>query len=696
MNTVNLLLEIGVEEVPAGFLPDAFKQLRTLAEKFLTESAVTFSDINTFATPRRLALIITGVNPSQEGRTRELLGPPVKVAYDDTGAPAKAAIAFAASNGIPVEKLEVRTKGKGQYVCAVIEEPGVAVREIIGAMFVKIISALTFPKMMRWGDQDIRFVRPIQWLTALYDNEPVVFEFAGVKSSDKTYGHRFLSLGEIPCNDVSGYIELLRINYVIVDQTERKAMIKAQLTDIAAQNGAFLYEDEALLDTVTYLVEYPVAVTAEFSAERFLTLPPELLISVMRDHQKYFALTDKNGKLINKFVVISNTVADNAAVVRAGAERVIKARLDDAKFYYETDLKLPLIDLLSKLSGIMHHEAIGTMHHKINRMYPLAAALADKLANNKPPGVADPFPDKTVIERAVKLSKTDLLTGMVREFPELQGITGTRLAAINGEHSEVSKALSEQYLPAFYGDNIPQSVTGIILSLTDKIDNIVSFFSAGLIPSGSEDPYALRRQALGIISILLKTGYRVSLNEIFTDALRLNNFDASLVTAIEGFFRQRIEVLLTTTMGYSYDTVSAAIKDFFTVPVIYLINKLDALKGFKNSDGYEEFLQAIKRVYNIIPEGFAGLTGSLKFELEEEKSLYIALNEIKDTIEEPVSDGNYKAAVEEIKKLKTPINLFFEKVLVMDKDENKKNNRLSLLLEIRNLFLKIADFTKLQ
>ncbi|MBF0520977.1 MAG: glycine--tRNA ligase subunit beta, partial [Nitrospirae bacterium] len=608
MDTVDLLLETGVEEVPAGFLPVALKQLKALAEKSLTEAAIAFSDINTYATPRRLTLIVTGVNPHQEGRTRELLGPPVKVAYGETGVPTKAAIAFAASNGIPVEKLEVRTKGKGQYVCAVIEEPGVAVKEIIGTIFIKIISALTFTKMMRWGDLDTRFVRPVQWLTALYGNEPVVFDFAGIRSSDKTYGHRFLSQGEIPCNGVSGYIELLRKNFVIVDQNERKEMIKTQLTDIAAQNGAFLHEDQSLLDTVTYLVEYPVAVIAEFSAERFLTLPPELLVSVMRDHQKYFALTDKDGKLINKFVVISNTTNDNAAVVRAGAERVIKARLDDAKFYYETDLKTPLIDLSNKLIGIVHHESIGTMYQKTNRMYPFATSLADKLANNKPPGVADPFPDNAVIERAVKLSKTDLLTGMVREFPELQGITGTRLAALNGEHTEVSKALSEQYLPRFYGDEIPQTVTGIILSLSDKIDNIVSFFSAKLIPSGSEDPYALRRQGLGIIAILLKTEYRISLKEIFTDAIRLNNFDASLVKVIEGFFRQRIEALLTTTMGYSYDTVSAAVEDFFAIPVIYLINKLDALKDFKTLDGYEEFLHAIKRVYNIIPVGFEGLT----------------------------------------------------------------------------------------
>ncbi len=696
MNTVDLLLETGTEEIPAGFFPDALKLLKALAEKSLAEASVTFSNINTFATPRRLALVVEGVNPQQKGCTKELMGPPVKVAYEETGTPTKAAIAFAASSNIPVEKLEIRTKGKGRYVCAVIEEPGRPVREIIGGVFLKIISGLTFPKMMRWGSLDTRFARAIQWITALYSDEPVVFEFAGIKSSNKTNGHRFLSQGEISCKGVSDYKELLRQHYVIVDQTQRRAIIEAQLADIAAQNSAFLHEDKALLDTVTFLVEYPVAVTGEFSAERFLMLPPELLVTVMRDHQKYFALEDKDGKLINKFVVISNTVLENADTVRAGAQRVIKARLDDAKFYYEADLKTPLIDLLSKLSGIVHHESVGTMHHKINRMLLIASYLSDKLAKSRPESSTEIFPEKAVVERAVKLAKTDLLTGMVREFPELQGITGARLATVNGEDAEVAKALYEQYLPHFYGDEIPETAAGTILSLSDKVDNIISFFSAGLVPSGSEDPYALRRQALAIISILLKKGYSVSLKEIFIEALKLNKFDTSLVTVVEVFFRQRVEALLAVTMGYRHDVVSAALKDFFAIPVLSLINKLETLKEFKTSEGYEEFLMAIKRVYNIIPDGFEGGVTPGLMELDEERSLFKALSEVQGTIDESVLCGNYPAAVEGMKKLKGPINLFFDKVLVMDKDEAKRNNRLSLLSEIKKVFLKIADFSKLQ
>ena len=682
----SLLLEIGTEEIPSRFLPAAISDMKNIAAKIFDEYRIEYNDIKVFATPRRIALIMNGVASAQKDMTKEIFGPSKKVAYDENGNSTKAATGFANSLGIKVSDLRTKLKGKGEYIVAVIEEKGVETREVLPEVFKKIILSLHFPKSMRWGDGNLLFVRPIRWILAMAGQETVTIEIDGIKSSNMTRGHRFLSPASFQIKEISSYINLLENNSVIIDQEKRKSIIRKGITSLFENSDMQPVFDEGLLDTVSFIVEFPVPVLCSF-AEDYLKLPAELLITVMKDHQKYFAVRDSNGNLASNFIVISNTKPENSETVRTGAERVIKARFDDAKFYFSEDKELPLIDRVDSLKSVTFHDELGSLLGKTERIISVAAFLSERLLLS--------IKDKAV--RAARLSKTDLITGVVREFPELQGTMGKYYALHNGEDAEVAAAIQEQYLPQNFGGMLPQTDTGAILSLSDKIDNVASFFSIGLIPTGSEDPFALRRQAMGIASIILDRGYQITVREIFDSALKnLPNIKspADTLRNIIVFMEQRIEFILSS-MGYSQDLIKSVLSLSSTHPLRTINIRIEAVKLFRDEKVFPDFLLAIKRVNNITPKTPMPPVRDDLLIQEEEKNLYASLLRLKEECAAFLEKENFHEGLKIFSEITVPINNFFDKVLVMDKNEEVKTNRLSLLKEIWTTASMFADFSKL-
>lgn len=685
--TFSLLLEIGTEEIPARFLPGAIQGLKENAAIFLKETYIDFSEIQTYATPRRLSLIATGLPGMQEARVKEIFGPPKKLAFDKDGRPTKAAIGFAQSQGVSVESLTIKSKDKGEYVVAVIEEKGIPVKDLLPEVFKRLVLSIRFPKTMRWGNGSMRFARPIHWLLALFGNDVVHFEIDGIKSSNMTRGHRFLSPGSFKVEGISTYKDSLKNKSVILDHDERKQIILDGIRRLSGQAGGMPVEDEELIETVNFLVEYPVPVLCSFLKD-YLKLPKELLITVMKDHQKYFAIEDNEGKLTNNFIVISNTKGDNAETVRIGAERVIKARFEDARFYFEEDTRKPLHERIEDLKKVTFHDRLGSLYEKTKRIASIAEFFAERLLPS----------EKDKLSRAAWLSKTDLITGNVREFPELQGIMGKYYAIHDREDSEVAKALEEQYLPVHSGGKLPQTEIGALLSIADKIDNIATFFSIGLIPTGSEDPFALRRQALGIIAIILDKGYDISIKDLIDKALEnLSNTKdfAEAKKNILQFFEQRFEPVFSD-QGYSTDLIYSILPLSLDLQLKDIQERLNALQKFKELAEYDNFLLAIKRVNNIIPKAeILELKTELLIE-ESEKKLKESLDSVRSGLTELLQGRKYYDAIQLLSSLNDPINQFFDRVLVMDKRDEIKQNRLALLKEIWITAYQIADFAKLK
>ena len=681
----SLLLEIGTEEIPARFIPPALSMLKGNTESIFEEYSIGFSDMKTYATPRRLALLVKGIPPMQKDRVKEIYGPAKKAAFDEHGTPTRAAVGFAQSQGIGVNDLVVRNKEKGEYVVAVIHHKGAPVIDLLPEALKKIILSLNFPKSMRWGNGDLRFVRPIHWITALLDGTTIAFEIDGVKSANITKGHRFLSPGSFVVKEIPSYVNLLENNYVIADIEERKRRIVEGIESLAVSVQGRALRDEELITTVTNLVEYPVPVLCEFPPD-YLGLPKELLTTVMKDHQKYFALKNDHGELKNYFVVISNTKDENAETIKKGAERVIKARFEDARFYYEEDIKKTLHSRIQDLKRVAFHDKLGSFYDKTRRVVTLASFLSETLLPHL----------RQIIERAAWLCKTDLITGVVREFPELQGLIGKYYAAHDGEEHEVAEAIMQQYLPSHSGGRLPESDVGALLSLSDKIDNIVSFFAVDLIPTGSEDPFALRRQALAVIAILMEKRYPATLRELISKAEE-NVLDRrpSLPDEVFRFFAQRIEPLFSS-QHYESDAIQSVIPLMDNVPISEMKERMDALKKFTSDAEYTPFLLAMKRIHNIVPKtDVPALTPELLLE-EQEKSLCGELQNVKSTFDGLFRNKQFYDALKRLSTLTGTINNFFDKVLVMDKREEIKLNRFALLQEIAKMTSLIADFSKLK
>ncbi len=682
----DLLFEIGTEEIPSGYMAAALKDLEAVACRLFEDQRIAFSGVRTLGTPRRLTLHIERLEETQGDLVREVVGPPKAVAFDQEGHPTKAAVGFARAHGIPVEKLQAKTLDRGDYVVAVIHERGARLQELLPAILPRIVSSLSFPKFMRWGQGTFRFVRPIRWLLALYAGRVVSFEIDGVKSEGKTHGHRFLSRGQIRVRSFQDYIEKLEERYVIVDQARRRELVVKLAEEAAAKVGGKPVLDEELVETVTYLVEHPNVVCGSFESE-YLSLPRDVIMTPMRKHQRYFPVVDDDGKLLPYFVAISNMMTKDMDVIRAGNERVLRARLKDADFFFKEDRRTPLPERVPQLKGIIFQERLGTMFDKVGRLQELVGFMAEKVA---PQLVHD-------AQRAALLCKADLVTTVVKEFPNLQGVMGREYARLSGEAPVVAQAIEEHYLPRFAGDRLPESAIGAIVGLADRIDSICGCFGIGLIPSGSEDPYALRRLGQGVVQILLSTGIDLPLSQPVAKGLEL--FGGRLTRPRERARQEVIEFLaarlqaILTERGATGDLVDAVL----SVDVERVADagkRAEALAKFRQEADFGELTVAFKRVINILPKDFSKAVDPSRFVTSAERALHGEAANLRTETEHLVRAGDYFRALQRIAAIRPIVDMFFEEVLVMVDDRDLQENRLAILNEVADLFSGIADFSK--
>lgn len=680
----DLLFEIGAEEIPAGFMPNILGQLKQLAETKLNDAHLPFESIATYGTPRRLALIVKGLADTSAEISERHKGPSASIAYDADGNATKAAVGFARGKGLDVADLVV----EDGYIYAETKTAGVPAKDIVTDMLPQLITGLSFPKSMHWGNLDAKFVRPVRWLVALLDEEVIPVEFATVKSGNVTRGHRFLGADEITIKNAASYVDTLKENFVMVDQDARRELISKQLHDIAASKNASIVWDDDLLEEINYLVEWPTALCGGFE-ESYLALPDAAIITPMKDHQRYFPLVDQDGKLLPMFLTVRNGSDHSIEVVQAGNERVLRARLDDAKFFFNEDRKKPLIDRQDGLTKIVFQEGLGNLADKTERLLKLGRVFGEECGLHEDAAV--------VLERATELAKTDLTTGMVTEFTELQGVMGKEYALLDGESPEVAEAIFEQYLPRFAGDVLPQTEAGKVLSIIDKVDNIVATFSRGLIPTGSQDPYALRRQTIGILNILLGSEWNISLRPIFKASMELLNVPAEkqdeLLGQIEEFFTLRLKnIFLDREVPHHVIDLLLSNNELSVADAEGLVNALLANRIDENV----ELVQAYTRMYNLVKDmEYTGVNSDLLKE-DAEKELFEAASKASEASLAAWEAGDYAAVVAVPATLVPTINQFFEDVMVMDKDEAIKANRLQLVRLAYSVMAIIGDISALK
>ena len=710
-----LLFEIGTEEIPAKFMPGILKQLKELAAAKMQELRIPFEDITVYGTPRRMAFIADGVAETQADVVVEAKGPSVKSAYV-SGAPSKAAQGFARGQGVDVKDLVVRDN----YVYAVKHLAGQPVVELLPGLLMDILTSLSFPKTMRWADYEFRFVRPIRWMVALFGDQIIPVEICGVKSGKFSMGHRFMQQslkaaaesqgllsaalskvgnkvysalagvkGAVEIPSAGDYKKVMYDNFVMVDQDERRALILQQIKDLAAQNGGEAEINEDLLEEVNYLVEWPTALCGKFE-EKFLSLPKECIITPMREHQRYFPVLDEDGNLLNKFITVRNGGSEHLDIVTHGNERVLRARLSDAEFFFNEDRATKLEDRLEKLKTVSFQEGLGNMYDKSERLVKMAEML--RFAINTPV-------DEEELRRCALLCKTDLVTGMVIEFTELQGVMGREYALLDGEKPEVATGIFEHYLPRFAGDALPATTIGRIVGIGDKLDNICATFSRGLAPTGSQDPYALRRQALGVINILLDANYHISLAKIIAGTLYLLDIKpeetGKLVPQIMEFFKQRLRNLLMD-QGIRYDVIDAVFADKRNDDMVDLAVRCKALADYVEAGNAEPLVQVSVRVSNLCKkiEKEVAISGAL-FKDESENKLHEVVAAVSKEIIPEIVLYDYAAVLKAGEKVIEPVNTFFDNVMVMDEDENVKNNRLAMLEEVRGIVNAVGDLSLL-
>lgn len=680
----DLLFEIGAEEIPAGFMPNILGQLKTLAETKLNDAHLPFESIATYGTPRRLALIVKGLGDTSAEISERHKGPSASIAYDADGNATKAAIGFARGKGLDVADLVV----EDGYIYAETKTAGVPAKDIVTDMLPQLITGLNFPKSMHWGNLDAKFVRPVRWLVALLDEEVIPVEFATVKSGNVTRGHRFLGADEISIKNAASYVDTLKENFVMVDQDARRELISKQLHDIAASKNASIVWDDDLLEEINYLVEWPTALCGGFE-ESYLALPDAAIITPMKDHQRYFPLVDQDGKLLPMFLTVRNGSDHSIEVVQAGNERVLRARLDDAKFFFNEDRKKPLIDRQDGLTKIVFQEGLGNLADKTERLLTLGRVFSEECELHEDARV--------VLERATELAKTDLTTGMVTEFTELQGVMGKEYALLDGESPEVAEAIFEQYLPRFAGDVLPQTEAGKVLSIIDKIDNIVATFSRGLIPTGSQDPYALRRQTIGILNILLNSEWNISLRPIIVESMNLLNVPADkqdeLLGQVEEFITLRLKnIFLDREVPHHVIDLLLSNNELSVADAEGLVKALLANRIDENV----ELVQAFTRMYNLVKDvTYTGVDESLLKE-EAERALYEMATKASEASIDAWDKNDYDAVVAVPATLVPAINKFFEDVMVMDKDEAIKANRLQLVRLAYSVMAIIGDISALK
>jgi glycyl-tRNA synthetase beta chain len=698
-----LLLEIGTEEIPAGYIRPALKALAANLQKKLTDARLEHGNAKIFGTPRRLAVQIENVAARQLPLKKELTGPPAKVGFDEFGKPTVAAKKFAEKAGVKIDRLTIKETKKGDYLCALKQETGQAARTLLKEILPKIILATPFPKTMRWADLDIAFARPIHSCLALLGSKAILFKLGNVSAGHYSFGHYFMQPGKIKIDTADNYVKQLKNVQVLVDMDDRLKAVEGEIYSAASKVGGSILPDEELVEIVNNLVEYPVAVAGEFDKE-FLQLPDEVLITAMREHQKYFAVVNKSKKLMPYFIAVNNTKARDMELVAKGHERVLRARLADAQFFYQGDLEVSNDERVEKLKRVLFQAQLGTMYEKIQRV----AKIGKFIAKAVDVGLAGENPDSELcaqVARAAILCKSDLVSQVVGEFPKLQGVMGRVYATHAGELSTVAAAIEEHYRPTYSGGPLPETITGAVLGIADKMDSICGCFSAGLIPTGASDPYALRRQGIGIIQIVNDKGFSLSLRKLIKKSLsqfELKSADdlRALTQKVYTFLQNRI-IQLLADQGYAKDTIAAVVEvSIDNVPDLW--SRLEALESLKSKPDFEPLAVAFKRAVNILRK-----SGKLEegrrpeavketlFEHASESALLTAYQNVEKKVSEATNKGLFEKALVEIAALRGPVDAFFDGVMVLAEDKDVRRNRLALLGHIVALFGKFADFSKL-
>jgi len=688
----DLLLEIGMEELPISLISDIFQEWETKFAQGFRESRIDYQELKLVGTPRRMTVYLRGVAERQSPVLKEIKGPAKKVGVSEAGEFLEPAHAFARSQGIGLSDIVVKETERGVYLFGVKKEEGRPVEEILPTLLPRIISSLEFPRSMLWGEGEFRFIRPIRWVCALWGDREIAFEIAGIKSSRFTRGHRFLSPEPVELQEASQYFTSLLKAKVVVNQEERRKKIEESLSREEKLVGGHWLKDESLIQEVNFLVEYPDAITGRFDLQ-YLRLPHRVLTTVMKHHQKYFACVDDRGELLPFFFIVLNRPREGGEKIVKGNERVLKARLEDALFFFEEDRKKPLRDRVEALSGIIFQESLGTMKEKVERLEKLACYLGEELG----------FDSGRIkrAEEAAHLSKVDLACEMVKELPELQGYMGRVYALLDGEEEEVAIALEEQYYPLPGEENYPGTIAGTILSLVDKMDNIVSSFSLGRVPSGSQDPWGLRRMAQGIVNIILHCQWYLSLspwverNIFLLEKQGLGKGNGKVKTEVVEFLFNRLRLRLLSS-GFNYSVINAVLST--SVDDLYeAFKKIETLEKLRRErrSFLSEIVTGFTRANNI-SKNFSG-NGDLREDLLQEESeikLYRNLQKVEKDFNQAVAGGNYLAAFEIFYSLLPLLNQFFDQVLVMCEEKDLRENRLNLMKKVVNLWKDLADLSQ--
>lgn len=703
----DLLFEVGCEEIPAGMILKACAELKVLLEKHFLSNALLDADdaadsIETFGAPRRLVAIVKNIRLKQEDVVREITGPPKAIAFDSVGEPTRAAMSFAEKQGMAVSKLIIIQTPKGEYLAAKQAVAGKPAKQILAVILPQVMQEISWPRSMHWtGIGKERFIRPVRWIVALLDGKVVPFTFAGVNSGAHTEGHRFLGSSRITVSGPQDYEPRLKKNFVLCRPDARAKKIEAEIRAITGKKSLRTHEDADLLAMVTYLNEYPSVILGDFDPA-YLALPDEILVTVMRDHQKYFAVESKGGELASHFLAVINLPGDPKGLVRGGHERVLRARFADAQFFWETDQKTRLADQLPKLKAVTYESRLGSYADKVERMRALARWLAEQWFSG---GVSKA--DVAGSDRAAELAKCDLVTEMVREFTELQGVVGGLYARAQGESDEIASAVYDHYKPVGLDDPLPRNLTGCAVALADKLDALVAFFAVGAVPSGSSDPFALRRAAQGVVKIILERKLPMSLSAAISAAARGLQHNAPKIEASEAvqkqvltFLLERAKFMLREKGGFAYDEINAA----FAAGADDLVDAADrvaAVKAIRNMKNFAPLAASFKRIKNILEKSAGGsdrahaaVSAELLWE-PAEKELHAAAQRIGEAARTKKKDRKYREALEAVSELRPAIDEFFDKVLVMVEDKNVRANRIALLGNLLKEFSTVADFSEL-
>ena len=686
---MDFLLEIGVEELPSGYIEPAVGELAAKTAAELSVRRVTFQSVDKYSTPRRLAVIVRQIAARQANLEKEVTGPSAKAAYDPKGQPTQAAKGFARSQGVPVESLFLKDTEKGKYVCAHVKIEGKPVAEVLANFLSELVLSLSFPKTMTWGAPSARFARPIRWVVALLDGDAVPLEIAGISAGRRTYGNRFASPGAIELAGPSEYLTRLEAASVMADFPRRRSLVREMVHKGAKDKGGRVVEDQELVDIVANLLEYPVPIVGSFDSH-FLELPREVVVTAMREHQRYFAVEDQSGKLLPCFITMRNGGSEGEGEIRAGNERVLRARLDDARFYWEKDVSIGVEKQLELLKSVVWHESLGSVYEKGRRLSELAASVVVIWDKSK----------VDMAKRAGLLCKTDLVSEMVKdgkEFTTLQGIIGGEYAAKAGEFPPVVQAVKEHYFPRFPGDAVPSTLIGAAVGIADRLDEIAGCFATEKTPTGSEDPYGVRRQANGLMRILIEKELHFSLGRALDKSIELLSrqfkLPESLAAGVRAFLSQRLGFVLSEA-GLEQDVINSVLSVDSDDPYTSLL-KARAVAEWKPNADFSHVAISFKRVSNILKED--SYPSVVPDELSEkvERDLYSGTKRISSVTGQLISQASYTDAIAQLLSLKEPIDAFFDGVLVMDPDERLRNRRLSLLAMVRAEFLKLADFSKL-